>query len=160
MLRIAPLPLTARPSMKLPAATTAFCTLLVDHGMESGRTSAGAAPCGRVTPIRPAGAGVTPSQATQLGFTPSRAAQIASRPKVAILREQGVNGQSEMAYAFHAAGFESVDVHMTDVIEGRVKLNDFVGLAACGGFSYGDVLGAGQGWGFTIKSQPVQVTAP
>src|SRR3546814_4642761 len=56
----------------------------------------------------------------------------------------------EMAYAFAAAGFESVDVHMSDVLEGRVRLADFAGLAACGGFSYGDVLGAGQGWAKTI----------
>lgn len=66
-------------------------------------------------------------------------------PRVAILREQGVNGHSEMAFAFKAAGFDPIDVHMTDIISGR-SLADFVGLAACGGFSYGDVLGAGQGW--------------
>ncbi|MCC7437872.1 MAG: phosphoribosylformylglycinamidine synthase [Armatimonadetes bacterium] len=69
-----------------------------------------------------------------------------ARPRVAILREQGVNGQIEMAAAFHRAGFASVDVHMTDLIEGRVKLDGFKGLVACGGFSYGDVLGAGGGW--------------
>jgi phosphoribosylformylglycinamidine synthase len=74
----------------------------------------------------------------------------ARRPRVAILREQGVNGQTEMAWAFDAAGFESVDVHMTDVLSGRVQLGDFAGLVACGGFSYGDVLGAGQGWAKTI----------
>ncbi|KZV67161.1 phosphoribosylformylglycinamidine synthase [Peniophora sp. CONT] len=68
------------------------------------------------------------------------------RPKVAILREQGVNGQIEMAWAFGAAGFEVHDVHMSDLIAGRVDLADFRGLAACGGFSYGDVLGAGKGW--------------
>ncbi len=68
------------------------------------------------------------------------------RPKVAILREQGVNGQIEMAAAFHAAGFEAVDVHMSDVLGGRDDLSAYVGLAACGGFSYGDVLGAGGGW--------------
>jgi phosphoribosylformylglycinamidine synthase len=72
------------------------------------------------------------------------------RPRVAILREQGVNGQIEMAYAFHKAGFDSVDVHMTDLLEGRIKLDDFRGLVACGGFSYGDVLGAGQGWAKSI----------
>ncbi len=66
--------------------------------------------------------------------------------KVAILREQGVNGHLEMAAAFHAAGFTAVDVHMTDLRSGRVMLDDFVGLAAGGGFSYGDVLGAGSGW--------------
>jgi phosphoribosylformylglycinamidine synthase len=68
------------------------------------------------------------------------------RPRVAILREQGVNGQIEMAAAFHAAGFESVDVHMSDVLSGRDDLGSYAGLAACGGFSYGDVLGAGGGW--------------
>ena len=72
------------------------------------------------------------------------------RPKVAILREQGVNGQIEMAAAFDRAGFTSVDVHMSDLISGRVSLQDFSGLAACGGFSYGDVLGAGRGWATSI----------
>lgn len=71
-------------------------------------------------------------------------------PKVAILREQGVNGQIEMAAAFSRAGFITVDVHMSDLIEQRVSLNDFRGLVACGGFSYGDVLGAGQGWAKSI----------
>lgn len=71
-------------------------------------------------------------------------------PKVAILREQGVNGQLEMAHAFVRAGFEAVDVHMSDIISGRVSLRDFRGLAACGGFSYGDVLGAGEGWAKSI----------
>ena len=65
---------------------------------------------------------------------------------MAILREQGVNGQVEMAAAFDRAGFESVDVHMTDLLGGKTDLRDFAGLAACGGFSYGDVLGAGSGW--------------
>ena len=72
------------------------------------------------------------------------------RPKVAILREQGVNGQVEMAASFDHAGFSAIDVHMSDILEGRVKLADFVGLVACGGFSYGDVLGAGRGWASTI----------
>ena len=72
------------------------------------------------------------------------------RPRVAILREQGVNGQVEMAAAFDLAGFAAVDVHMSDIIAGRVNLRDFKGLAACGGFSYGDVLGAGQGWAKSI----------
>lgn len=72
------------------------------------------------------------------------------RPAVAILREQGVNGQIEMAAAFNRAGFSSVDVHMTDILSGRVSLSDFKGLVACGGFSYGDVLGAGGGWAKTI----------
>lgn len=70
-------------------------------------------------------------------------------PRVAILREQGVNGHAELAFAFKAAGFEPVDVHMTDVLQGR-SLADFTGLAAPGGFSYGDVLGAGQGWAKSV----------
>jgi phosphoribosylformylglycinamidine synthase len=73
-----------------------------------------------------------------------------ARPRVAILREQGVNGQIEMAAAFHFAGFEAVDVHMSDILAGRVSLASFRGLAACGGFSYGDVLGAGEGWAKSI----------
>lgn len=72
------------------------------------------------------------------------------RPSVAILREQGVNGHLEMAAAFDRAGFACVDVHMSDLVEGRVQLEAFVGLAACGGFSYGDVLGAGAGWAKSI----------
>jgi phosphoribosylformylglycinamidine synthase len=76
--------------------------------------------------------------------------QTGVRPRVAILREQGVNSQMEMAAAFHRAGFESLDVHMTDLIAGRVRLDDFRGLVACGGFSYGDVLGAGEGWAKSI----------
>ena len=73
-----------------------------------------------------------------------------ARPRVAVLREQGVNGQVEMAAVLDRAGFASQDVHMTDVLEGRVELADFKGLVACGGFSYGDVLGAGQGWAKSI----------
>jgi phosphoribosylformylglycinamidine synthase len=72
------------------------------------------------------------------------------KPKIAILREQGVNGQLEMAAAFDRAGFECVDVHMQDLIDKRIKLDSFNGLVACGGFSYGDVLGAGGGWAKTI----------
>ena len=72
------------------------------------------------------------------------------RPRIAILREQGVNGQVEMSAAFTRAGFEAVDVHMSDLASGRIKLADFRGLAACGGFSYGDVLGAGRGWATSI----------
>lgn len=71
-------------------------------------------------------------------------------PKIAILREEGVNGHIEMAAAFTLAGFEAIDVHMTDLLEGRVTLADFKGLVACGGFSYGDVLGAGSGWARSI----------
>src|SRR5690606_39039940 len=73
-----------------------------------------------------------------------------ARPKVAILREQGVNGPVEMAAVFHRAGFDARDVHMSDLLSGRVKLADFRGLVACGGFSYGDVRGAGEGWAKTI----------
>ena len=73
-----------------------------------------------------------------------------SRPRVAILREQGVNGQVEMAAAFDRAGFTAIDVHMSDLLGGRAHLAGFQGLAACGGFSYGDVLGAGSGWAKTI----------
>lgn len=73
-----------------------------------------------------------------------------NRPQIAILREQGVNGQIEMAAAFDRAGFNAIDVHMSDILEGRVSLKDFRGLAACGGFSYGDVLGAGEGWAKSI----------
>ncbi len=73
-----------------------------------------------------------------------------ARPRVAILREQGVNGQTEMAAAFDRAGFSAVDVTMSDLLAGRKRLGNFIGLAACGGFSYGDVLGAGSGWARTI----------
>ncbi len=73
-----------------------------------------------------------------------------AKPQVAILREQGVNGHIEMAAAFAAAGFTAVDVHMSDILSGKNDLSTYVGLAACGGFSYGDVLGAGRGWASTI----------
>ena len=72
------------------------------------------------------------------------------RPQIAILREQGVNGQTEMAAAFDRAGFAAVDVHMSDILSGRISLEAFKGLVACGGFSYGDVLGAGEGWAKSI----------
>jgi phosphoribosylformylglycinamidine synthase len=77
------------------------------------------------------------------------------RPRVAILREQGVNGQLEMAAAFVKAGFDCVDVHMSDILEGRRALSEFKGLVACGGFSYGDVLGAGEGWAKSILFNPL-----
>jgi phosphoribosylformylglycinamidine synthase len=77
-----------------------------------------------------------------------------AKPRVAILREQGVNSQVEMAAAFTRAGFEAVDIHMSDVIAGRATLEGFRGLAACGGFSYGDVLGGGQGWAKSILFHP------
>ena len=93
------------------------------------------------------------------GLTPSltfplpnerRAAARAGRPKVAVLREQGVNGQREMAATLDRAGFEAHDVHMSDLLSGSAGLDDYRGVIACGGFSYGDVLGAGEGWAKTI----------
>ena len=86
------------------------------------------------------------NQAIEAPYINSRSAQ----PKVAILREQGVNGQLEMAAGFKRAGLEAVDVHMSDLLKGRVNLRDFDGLVACGGFSYGDVLGAGAGWAKSV----------
>lgn len=77
-------------------------------------------------------------------------ALIATRPAIAILREQGVNGHLEMGAAFHAAGFDAIDVHMSDLMQGRHDLANFKGLAACGGFSFGDVLGAGGGWANSV----------
>jgi phosphoribosylformylglycinamidine synthase len=76
------------------------------------------------------------------------------RPKIAILREEGVNGQVELAAAFERAGFDAFDVHMSDILTGRISLSDFQGIAACGGFSYGDVLGAGEGWAKSILYSP------
>jgi phosphoribosylformylglycinamidine synthase len=100
-----------------------------------------------------------PGITAKLGFDP--AADVAApfiargaRPRLAVLREQGVNGQVEMAAAFTRAGFDTVDVHMSDLIEGRRKLAEFRGFAACGGFSYGDVLGAGRGWAASILYNP------
>ncbi len=91
----------------------------------------------------------------KLSFDPTvRAPVRTSRPRVAILREQGVNGQVEMAQAFTRAGFEAVDVHMSDLLEARFDLGSFRGLAACGGFSYGDVLGAGGGWAKSVLFHP------
>ncbi len=86
------------------------------------------------------------NQAIEAPYINSRSVQ----PKVAILREQGVNGQLEMAAGFKRAGLEAVDVHMSDLLKGRVNLRDFDGLVACGGFSYGDVLGAGAGWAKSV----------
>lgn len=84
-----------------------------------------------------------------LPLTASLTSGFKKAPRVAILREQGINGHAEMAFAFKAAGFDPVDIHMTDIIGGKT-LAEFVGLAACGGFSYGDVLGAGQGWAKSV----------
>jgi phosphoribosylformylglycinamidine synthase len=101
------------------------------------------------------GAGAQPPLSVRLTFDPAEdvaAPYVArgARPRVAVLREQGVNSQVEMAAAFDLAGFDAFDVHMTDLIEGRHRLADFAGLVACGGFSYGDVLGGGSGWAKTI----------
>jgi phosphoribosylformylglycinamidine synthase len=85
----------------------------------------------------------------------SSPALLLTRPKVAVLREQGVNSHIEMAYAFTEAGFEAFDVHMTDLQTGRASLADFKGVVACGGFSYGDTLGAGIGWARSITFNPV-----
>ena len=92
-----------------------------------------------------------PGLSFQLTYQPKApAVATGGKPRVAILREQGVNSQVEMAAAFHRAGFDAVDVHMSDVIAGRVSMAGFKGFAACGGFSYGDVLGGGQGWAKSI----------
>jgi len=95
-----------------------------------------------------------PGMQFKLTYDPDAAAampsKVSARPKMAILREQGVNGHIEMAAAFALAGFDCQDVHMSDLIAGRVDLAEFKGLVACGGFSYGDVLGAGSGWARSI----------
>ncbi len=99
-----------------------------------------------------------PGITAKLSFVPSDdvAAPLigGTRPRVAILREQGVNGQVEMAAAFTRAGFDAIDVHMSDLASGRLALEEFRGFAACGGFSYGDVLGAGRGWATSILYNP------
>ena len=100
-----------------------------------------------------------PGIAPHLTFDPSEDVaapfiQTGARPRVAILREQGVNSHLETAYAFDRAGFEAYDVHMSDLLSGRATLADFTGAVACGGFSYGDVLGAGEGWAKTIRFNP------
>ena len=105
--------------------------------------------------VDPADPGLRP----RIGFDPAHdvaAPWIArgARPRLAVLREQGVNGQVEMAAAFTRAGFDAVDVHMSDLTEGRADLASFRGLVACGGFSYGDVLGAGEGWAKSILFNP------
>jgi phosphoribosylformylglycinamidine synthase len=97
-----------------------------------------------------------PGLQAQPAFDPSAPFSITgmARPRMAIMREQGVNGEIEMAAAFDKAGFEAVDVHMTDLLGGGTDLKDFAGFTACGGFSYGDVLGAGSGWARSILFNP------
>lgn len=92
----------------------------------------------------------------KLTFNPEVASAVvgSARPRVALLREQGINGHVEMAAAFYEAGFESVDVHLSDLLLGTVSLTDFHGLVGCGGFSFGDVLGAGTGWAHSILHHP------
>ena len=123
----------------------------VTHAMQKLRDNPEAADQERDVARQFTAAGLKP----KLAFDPSEdvaAPFIATgaRPKVAILREQGVNGQIEMASVFDRAGFDAYDVHMSDLIAGRVSLADFKGFAACGGFSYGDVLGAGRGWATSV----------
>ncbi len=96
--------------------------------------------------------GITPK--VTFDYTTAPAITGKARPPMAILREQGVNGEVEMAAAFTRAGFKAIDVHMTDILSGRISLKDFRGLAACGGFSYGDVLGAGEGWAKSALFNP------
>jgi phosphoribosylformylglycinamidine synthase len=91
-----------------------------------------------------------PGMNPHVPFSIEVGADYSVRPPMAILREQGVNGEVEMAAAFTRAGFRAVDVHMSDILAGRISLADFRGLVACGGFSYGDVLGAGEGWAKSI----------
>lgn len=107
--------------------------------------------------------GTAPTLSYDLTFDPASTAlpdegtierPLASQPRVAILREEGVNGHVEMAWAFARAGFCAVDVHMSDLLRGKVSLSKFVGLAACGGFSYGDVLGSGRGWAHSVLMHP------
>ncbi len=98
--------------------------------------------------------GISPNVAFDLQPSGFNISDSGVKPCMAILREQGVNGQVEMAAAFHRAGFQCIDVHMTDILSGGLSLEGFQGLAACGGFSYGDVLGAGEGWAKSILFNP------
>ena len=100
--------------------------------------------------LDPANPGITPKVTFPMDAASAPTPLVGSRPPIAILREQGVNGQVEMAAAFTRAGFRAIDVHMTDILAGRISLRDFRGLVACGGFSYGDVLGAGEGWAKSV----------
>ncbi|HEX2688850.1 MAG TPA: phosphoribosylformylglycinamidine synthase, partial [Kofleriaceae bacterium] len=106
--------------------------------------------------LAPDAVGLTAELTFDSNLAPNVAPSIATgaRPRVAILREQGVNGQIEMAAAFTRAGFDAIDVHMTDLVAGRADLADCRGVVACGGFSFGDVLGAGRGWAQTFRYHP------
>jgi len=107
-----------------------------------------------------AGAADDPGLHLHLSFDPQEApAVVGTRPKVAILREQGVNSHLEMSYAMHLAGFETFDVHMSDLQAGRARLDQFQAFVACGGFSYGDTLGAGEGWARSILFNPALAEA-
>jgi len=110
--------------------------------------------CTGVTEQTPNPKQSSPSEASVIPLVSSVKRSGSARPPMAILREQGVNGEVEMAAAFTRAGFKAVDVHMTDILSGRVSLRDFRGLVACGGFSYGDVLGAGEGWAKSVLFNP------
>ena len=125
------------------------------YRMQRLRDDPGCAEEERDSRVDPADPGLQP----RLSFDPEQDVAapwigLGVRPRLAVLREQGVNGQVEMAAAFVRAGFEAVDVHMSDLVEGRVDLASFRGLATCGGFSYGDVLGAGEGWAKSILFNP------
>jgi phosphoribosylformylglycinamidine synthase len=101
-----------------------------------------------------AGRSDDPGLHVHLTFTPEAPAIKTTRPKLAILREQGVNSHVEMSYSMHQAGFDTFDVHMSDLQTGRARLDQFQGFVACGGFSYGDTLGAGEGWARSVMFNP------
>ncbi len=102
-----------------------------------------------------AGRADDPGLHVHLSFTPEAPAIKLTRPKLAILREQGVNSHVEMSYSMDQAGFDTFDVHMSDLQTGRARLDQFQGFVACGGFSYGDTLGAGEGWARSVMFNPV-----
>ena len=132
------------------AASVSASGALASGSAVSGAPTSDLAVSGAPTPARgaPTSAPATAISGPAAPFTPR------ARPRVAVLREQGVNGHAEMAAAFDAGGFDACDVHMSDLASGRVSLAGFTGLAACGGFSFGDVLGAGGGWANSILFNP------
>ena len=113
------------------------------------RTFDAATSVGEAAPLQ-----VAPALRSGRGSLPRRSIARGARPKVAVLREQGVNSHVEMSYALAQAGFDTFDVHMSDLQAGRAQLSQFQGLVACGGFSYGDTLGAGEGWARSILFNP------